>query len=674
MTAAGALVAGLGVVALFLVPGLGLVELLPALRERPLAARFGWAYLLGVAATGGSVTLLAILFGVPLRRPWVFAPAVLLALVGLAARLRRGRPEPRRFRPPRSGRVAARVAFALGTIVFCGLFARALRDAEIGWDAEMQWSAAARWMRAEGSILPRALTDARAFVNSPQYPPLNPVAQVVAQEALALPADRRAVQPLFTAFFPAVLLVLFDLGRRRAGTFAAALAVFAFAEIPLLADPSGGAAGAYADLPLAAFWGAGLLLLLERPRPSAAVAAAIFLGAATLTKNEGAPYAAAAVAVTVLAALGRRPLRRARLGAAALALAAVIACGGALSAWRAHIPQRWTVDYAARLHEVSLRAEAVARLPLLPAAIARETFDVADWSGFWFAALAALGAGAAAFRRRAAPPLVLALGLSLAAYLGALLLSTWGGAEQVHPTWNRFVVQMTFPIFVLLAMALNASWRARGGAVAAWRRAASGAGIIQPVANGPLSRARVLRREVLVCLAFLGLTVVMTWPWVLHLRDHCSDTGDPYLVLVDSLVGLPPDVPRSPPPLRRQRLLPDEATASRSASTTTASRCRSSRSSRSACGRSPCRASLTLLGFAFSGYGAFRLGRTLTGSTGAAWVTGIAFAFVPYRFGQIAHLSVPLLGLDSDPPRGARPLRARKDAEARERGSGSRSS
>jgi hypothetical protein len=37
------------------------------------------------------------------------------------------------------------------------------------------------------------------------------------------------------------------------------------------------------------------------------------------------------------------------------------------------------------------------------------------------------------------------------------------------------------------------------------------------------------------------------------------------------------------------------------------------------------------LGFALSGYGAFRLARTLTGSLGAAWVAGIAFAFVPYR-------------------------------------------
>lgn len=46
----------------------------------------------------------------------------------------------------------------------------------------------------------------------------------------------------------------------------------------------------------------------------------------------------------------------------------------------------------------------------------------------------------------------------------------------------------------------------------------------------------------------------------------------------------------------------------------------------------------TLVGFAFTGYGAFRLARTLTASNVAAWVAGVIFAFVPYRFNQLAHL------------------------------------
>lgn len=34
---------------------------------------------------------------------------------------------------------------------------------------------------------------------------------------------------------------------------------------------------------------------------------------------------------------------------------------------------------------------------------------------------------------------------------------------------------------------------------------------------------RAFGREALICLAFLALTAVMAWPWVLHVRDHCSD-------------------------------------------------------------------------------------------------------------------------------------------------------
>ena len=51
-----------------------------------------------------------------------------------------------------------------------------------------------------------------------------------------------------------------------------------------------------------------------------------------------------------------------------------------------------------------------------------------------------------------------------------------------------------------------------------------------------------------------------------------------------------------------------------------------------------------LFAFAFSGYGAFRLARTLTGSTLAGWVAGVAFAFVPYRFHHLPHLQYVMAG------------------------------
>ena len=49
---------------------------------------------------------------------------------------------------------------------------------------------------------------------------------------------------------------------------------------------------------------------------------------------------------------------------------------------------------------------------------------------------------------------------------------------------------------------------------------------------------------------------------------------------------------------------------------------------------------LFLSTFALSGLGMFLLGRELTGSTAAAFVAGLAFAFAPYRISNIPHLQV----------------------------------
>ena len=45
-----------------------------------------------------------------------------------------------------------------------------------------------------------------------------------------------------------------------------------------------------------------------------------------------------------------------------------------------------------------------------------------------------------------------------------------------------------------------------------------------------------------------------------------------------------------------------------------------------------------LLGFAFSGFGAYVLGRKLTGSAMAGIAAGIFYAYVPFRFTQLSHI------------------------------------
>jgi hypothetical protein len=161
-------------------------------------------------------------------------------------------------------------------------------------------------------------------------------------------------------------------------------------------------------------------------------------------------------------------------------------------------------------------------------------------------------------------------------------------------------------------------------------------------------RAGASLREVSVFAAFAALTCAMTWPWVLHLREAAADNADSYmfawilwwdyhqtfndpanlfhanifypyrytLAFCEHVYGVAlPLFPLFALGLRPLTVL----------------------------------GVATLLGFTLCGYGAFRLARTLTGSNGAAWVAGIAFAYIPLRFNLLAHLDylnagwIPLL-------------------------------
>jgi hypothetical protein len=415
-----------------------------------------------VAAVAGSTYILGIAFDVRIRRGVVLAPVLALVVAGLLARAlrpsgRRGIPG----RPPRAGVLTARVTFAISAVIALGLFAEALTQPNLGWDGEMTWGAAARWIRADRSVTPRALVDARSWATHPRYPALLPLAQVAVQETFDLGDDRRAIKPLYAAFFPALLLVFFDLARRHAGTCGAALATLALAAIPILAFGNfGGADGAYSDVPLAAFFGGGLLLLLGRTGASECIAAGLLLGAGVLTKNEGLPFALTALAAGYVRAVFERPPDRRRrfvlLGTATVMVFAAIL---ALRAWQSRIPQRWDEDYAGRLGNVSLAAEARARLPMMPAALLEEMTSGESLAGFGFAGAIIMIAGAAGLRRRIVPPILLALTLCFGAYVLAILLSTWGGVEQLHSTWFRFLIQVSLPLGILLALALRAGWR-----------------------------------------------------------------------------------------------------------------------------------------------------------------------------------------------------------------------
>jgi hypothetical protein len=164
---------------------------------------------------------------------------------------------------------------------------------------------------------------------------------------------------------------------------------------------------------------------------------------------------------------------------------------------------------------------------------------------------------------------------------------------------------------------------------------------VKGAATGPSDSARrALRRfarELSVFIAFCAMTAVMTWPWVLHLRDAVADRGDPYMIawtlwwdyhqtftnplhLFDANVFYPYHYTLAFSENDYGLALLFFPLFALGVKTLTIN------------------AIATFLGFAFCAYGAFRLTRTLTRSVGAAWVAGVVFAFVPYRFQVLSHL------------------------------------
>lgn len=153
-----------------------------------------------------------------------------------------------------------------------------------------------------------------------------------------------------------------------------------------------------------------------------------------------------------------------------------------------------------------------------------------------------------------------------------------------------------------------------------------------------MTASRRLLRNLGVFAAFALMTVVMTWPWAARLRDATIDPGDPYLNawimwwdyhqtfhdplnLFNANVFFPYAYSLAFSEHNYGLALPLFPLY--------------------ALGLTPLTVHgvAMLLGFTLSGFGAFRLTRTLTGSSGAAWVAGIGFGYTLYRWHHISHVN-----------------------------------
>src|ERR1044072_8162264 len=154
---------------------------------------------------------------------------------------------------------------------------------------------------------------------------------------------------------------------------------------------------------------------------------------------------------------------------------------------------------------------------------------------------------------------------------------------------------------------------------------------------------RTVAREALIFLGFLTLTVLMTWPWALHLRDAVSDRGDPYSIAYWLWWDYHQTFHDPRNLFQATAFYPYKYTMAFTENNYGVSLLFFPLF---AVGFQPLTvlSVATLLAFAFSGYGMFRLVRTLTNSVGAAWIAGIVFAFLPYHFQRLPHLHLLFTG------------------------------
>lgn len=154
---------------------------------------------------------------------------------------------------------------------------------------------------------------------------------------------------------------------------------------------------------------------------------------------------------------------------------------------------------------------------------------------------------------------------------------------------------------------------------------------------------RPLTREVLIFTVFLLLTALMTWPWVLHLRDAVPDPGDPYAIsyflwwdfhqtfhdplnLFQATIFYPYHYSLAFGEFDYGvsiLFFPLFAIGLRPLTVFTIA---------------------SFLSFPFTAYGTFRLARTLSGSINIAWIAGISLTFLPFRFHHLSHLHLIFAG------------------------------
>jgi hypothetical protein len=434
--------------ALLHVPGAGLIE------------RCGRALLFGLGLAG-ALSMALDAASVPVSRLSLGGTLLVLVLLLLRPALRRRKASagaaPARDPTAPRWMIAGLVALALvgpGQALFAGWVRPAFQ-----FDSVTRWLLKAKVLAHEHTLRGPISTDPDFAFTHQRYPPL--VSHVANLPALVNGRfDDRLAGAMFPWYMVALVGVAYGALARRAGPLRAAIGAAWIGNLPLLAyvmypPPGAGAASAMADVPLSLFLtGATLALMdgIDGWRDRAHVEAALLLGFAALTKNEGLPAIAGAALALVLCS--RRTRWRTALGVAGVALLLSWALWGRIAAGLPALDEH----YPGQLHLRAV-AEGWPRLPRILGQLLLQAVDFRSWNLTWLAIPVLLIIGR---RTRGVIAAVIVAGLQLASYVFALVITAWtspagesSGADPVDYlmtlTLGRLLVHVA-PLLIAAAL------------------------------------------------------------------------------------------------------------------------------------------------------------------------------------------------------------------------------
>lgn len=436
---------------LLLLAGLGLsLMLLPNERRGGAAELFGLSFLLGTAVVSALSFVVGFLVSGAYLRWAVVASCALLGVIGLGWR---GWPvKPRELLPATAAGWLLLAFSAIQVIAAVWLcFWRVL-----GWDGLFNFESKARLAFLNGGVIPlEFFSDPSRTWMLQSYPLLLPLAESWLYLWLGR-ADQELVKIIFVLFFVSALCLLHG-GWRRLGIsgwrrFVAPLLVF---TTPLLLVGDGSASSGYGDFPLAVFYLAAVIWLMEfwRSRDGSALRlAGVLLASACWLKQEGAILWLMAMAIVAIRAWsdGADWRQWRRFVVAALPGAAVIA------GWHVFV----RLNHSLNISQFSppglgiLRTN-LWRAPTIVAAIGGELLNWQHWGVFWLIALAATVTMWRS-KSRDLKMLPLLMLLPVASYSCVYIFSLWPSfLTHLVSSFPRLLIHVTLVASLLVGAALR---------------------------------------------------------------------------------------------------------------------------------------------------------------------------------------------------------------------------